>query len=171
MVRYKCGWRWRGLGVFSVACQGPCATWHNMAVVSKENACIWLAVWRSRCPQNRFVRWEETLRRGLDADECAVVFQPPHSGVSSGPGMRSSPSCQGELCWDACLALPLLLFLQRQLCVLDYVWPAVDAFLRVGVGGDLITVLPNCRSVCMGVGRECKESKLENLVTLTALSA
>lgn len=40
----------------------------------------------------------------------------------------------------------LLLFLQRQLCVLDYVWPAVDAFLRAGWGGDLITVLPNCRS-------------------------
>lgn len=43
----------------------------------------------------------------------------------------------------------LLLFLQRLLCVLDYVWPAVDAFLRVGLGGDLVTVLPNCRSVCM----------------------
>lgn len=33
--------------------------------------------------------------------------------------------------------------------MLDYVWPAVDAFLRVGLGGDLVTVLPNCRSVCM----------------------
>lgn len=42
----------------------------------------------------------------------------------------------------------LLLILQRQLCVLDYVWPAVDAFLRVGLGEDLITVLSNCRSVC-----------------------
>lgn len=52
--------------------------------------------------------------------------------------------------------------------MLDYVWPAVDAFLRVGPGEDLITVVPNCRSVCMGVGREGKESKLENQITLAA---
>lgn len=54
--------------------------------------------------------------------------------------------------------------------MLDYVWPAVDAFLRVEMGGDLITVLPNCRSVCMGIGREWKESNLQNLITLTAFS-
>lgn len=33
--------------------------------------------------------------------------------------------------------------------MLDYVWPAVGAFLRVGLGGDLITVLGNCRSLCV----------------------
>lgn len=54
--------------------------------------------------------------------------------------------------------------------MLDYVWPAVDAFLRVGLGGDLITVLPNCRSVCRGAGREWEESNLENLSALTAFS-
>lgn len=71
-------------------------------------------------------------------------------------------SSAGTLVWPFhCL----LLFLQRQLCVLDYVWPAVDAFLWVELGGDLITVLPNCRSVCMGAGREWKESKLEKSIT------
>lgn len=64
----------------------------------------------------------------------------------------------------------LLLFLQRPLCVLDYVWPAVDAFLRAGLGGDLITVLPNCRSERTEYRGEWKESKPENLITLTAFS-
>jgi hypothetical protein len=42
--------------------------------------------------------------------------------------------------------------------VLDYVWPAVDAFLRVGQAEDLITVLPNCTSVCRE-RRDRKERK------------
>lgn len=66
----------------------------------------------------------------------------------------------------------LLLFLQRQLCVLDYVWPAVDAFLRVGLGGDLITVLSKLQ-ICVharGAGREWKESRLELLIPLSAPS-
>lgn len=42
--------------------------------------------------------------------------------------------------------------------MLDDVWPAVDAFLRAGLGRDLITVLPNCRSECME-RREAMERK------------
>lgn len=42
--------------------------------------------------------------------------------------------------------------------MLDYVWPAVDAFLRAGLDGDLVTVLPNCRSVCVE-SREQMERK------------
>ena len=34
--------------------------------------------------------------------------------------------------------------------MLDYVLPAVGEFMRVGLGGDLITVRGNCRSLCGG---------------------
>lgn len=57
--------------------------------------------------------------------------------------------------------------------MLDYVWPAVDAFLRVGPPEDLVTVLPNCRAVCACAGREGRKrrgSKGKNLSIFTPFS-
>lgn len=48
-----------------------------------------------------------------------MVLQPQPGGVSSDLEMRSFHSCHGELCWDACLALPLFVTISTKaaLCV------------------------------------------------------
>lgn len=53
--------------------------------------------------------------------------------------------------------------------MLGYVWPAVGAFLRMGLGGDPITVPPNCRSVCMGVTGSGKKARwrIQSLLPLS----
>ena len=106
------------------------------------------------CHLETRVPWEQPLVRLGEAPEACFRFWCMGSGAPSPAqnwGWGAFPVVMGSSSRTPVWPFHcLLLFLQRRLCVLDYVWPAVGEFLRVGLGGDLITVLGNCRSLCGG---------------------